>query len=230
MSDEQILTERTEMYLKTIHELADPFGLVPVVALAEHLGISPISATEMIHRLEEQGFVQYIPYKGVSLTESGLQPAMATIRGHRLWERFLADILDLPWEEVHEMACALEHASGSAVVDALRSYLGHPSSCPHGNPIPYSLKDLSMPEDVHLGQLHAGETGIVQRIHPETTPILRYLAARGVRPGSRISIIEIDPLDGQRAMKVGGRRVVLGRKVAAHVMIEKSSISISGIS
>jgi DtxR family Mn-dependent transcriptional regulator len=227
MDDERILSERAEMYLKTIYELAGPKGLVPVIVLADRLGISPISATEMIHRMEEQGLVIYTPYKGVSLTEAGLQSAIATMRGHRLWECFLADILGLPWEEVHDLACGLEHAAGSEVIDALGIYLGWPSTCPHGNPIPGSTEDLSVLDDIQLDQLQVGESGVVQRIRPESTSILRYLAAHGIKPGSRVSTIEIEPLDGPRAIRIGRNKVLLGRRIAAHVMVETSSVRIS---
>ena len=129
--------ESTEMYLKTISELAEKEEApVPISALAERMGVSNVSATEMVHRLGEQGLLQHEPYKGVSLSTMGRQRATAIIRTHHMWECFLAGKLQFPWEQVHDFACRLEHATDSAVTEALAAYLNQPQRCPHGNPTP----------------------------------------------------------------------------------------------
>ena len=125
-----------EMYLKSLWELSSDGEPVGIASVAARLGISPVSASEMIHRLEERQLVQYQRYRGVRLTRLGWEHARSLIRRHRLWERFLADELGLPWESVHDLACELEHAVGAEVTEALADRLGQPSTCPHGNPIP----------------------------------------------------------------------------------------------
>jgi len=108
MSEKIAFGESAEMYLKSIHELADESGLVPISTLAERLGITTVSAGEMIRRLQEQKLVEHQPYKGVALTAPGRRLASSILRRQRLWECFLSVQLGLPWERLYELACQLE--------------------------------------------------------------------------------------------------------------------------
>jgi DtxR family Mn-dependent transcriptional regulator len=210
-----------EMYLKTIAELSEPGKLVAISSLAERMGISPVSATEMVHRMQQKGLLRHTPYQGVALTKAGRRIAMATLRRHRLWERFLVDALGLPWEEVHELACDLEHATGPQVTEALSAFLGDPDRCPHGNPIPEANPRAAPAEEAHLDELSAGEGAIVSRIKPESSLVLRSLAPSGIRPGSRVQVRAVEPLDGPLAIDTPKGSVSLGAKLAAHVRIER---------
>lgn len=210
-----------EMYLKTIAELTEPGELVAISSLAERMDISPVSATEMVHRMQEKGLLKHTPYQGVALTTAGRRIAMATLRRHRLWERFLVDALGLPWEEVHEIACNLEHAAGAQVAEALSAFLGDPDRCPHGNPIPEAGPRDTPAAETHLDELNAGEGAIVSRIKPESSFVLRSLAPSGIRPGSRIRVRAVGPLDGPLAIDTPQGPVSLGAKLAAHVRIER---------
>src|SRR4030065_2515128 len=125
-----------EMYLKSLHELAVGEEPVPISALAERLGHNVVSSTEMIHRLEGRGLVAHHPYHGVQLTPIGAEHARALVRRHRLWERFLTDMLGLDWDTVHTLACELEHAVGDEVTEALDQRLGGPPPRPPGTPPP----------------------------------------------------------------------------------------------
>jgi len=172
--------ESIEMYLKTVSELAAGDGLAPISALAERLGVSTVSATEMVHRLCEKGLLDHTPYKGVALTEDGRRRARRVIRRHRLWECFLVDYLNLPWEKVHDYACRLEHATDTAVTEALAAFLHNPATCPHGNPIPSADGDVTAVHDTPLSDLQPGDRGAITRIHPESELLLDYLAARHI--------------------------------------------------
>ena len=112
-------SESREMYLKSIYELASGDELVPVSLLAKRMGISPVSAAEMVKRLEDHQLITHTPYKGVSLTETGLQRALIVVRRQRLWGRFLADHLDIPWSQVYDVSCRLEHTTDALVADSL---------------------------------------------------------------------------------------------------------------
>jgi DtxR family Mn-dependent transcriptional regulator len=209
-----------EMYLKTIAELGDFLDLVPISSVAERLEISPVSATEMIHRMQRKELVKHEPYRGVKLTETGRKLARDILRRHRLWERFLVDVLELPWEDVHDLACDLEHAADSAVTDALDEFLGHPESCPHGNPISVQRSTDAPSPDSGLDQLAIGMNARVSRIREESSPVLRSLAARGIRPGFRVRVRDIEPLDGPRSIDIGEGASTLGSRLASHVIIE----------
>jgi DtxR family Mn-dependent transcriptional regulator len=168
--------ESEEMYLKTIAEISRHGDLVPVTNIAEQLSISTVSASEMVHRLQDRGLLEHTPYKGVRLTD--------------------------------------------ALTDALDKYLGFPSFCPHGNPIPPEQGVLEVRETTPLSDLGVGQKGVVLCIREEDGEILDYLDARAVRPGSRVSIEEIAPYDGPRSVLMDGEKQVLGREVAEHILIE----------
>lgn len=214
--------ESAEMYLKTVSELAVDEGPVPISALAGRLGVSTVSATEMVHRLQEHGLIDHRPYKGIFLTESGHLQASGVIRSHRLWERFLADELRLPWSEVHSLACRLEHATGSQVMEALDAYLGYPATCPHGNPIPRACFAMPDQADFPLTALRPGDSAVIARVHPESDELLDYLADLDLITGVRIELLEIVPFHGPLVLGVGGQTHYVGPEAAAHVYCRAS--------
>jgi len=212
-----------EMYLKTIAELTNEREPVPVTSVADRLGISTVSASEMIHRLEARKLVKHRPYKGVYLTEVGRRKANGVIRRQRLWECFLNDVLGIPWEHVHDFACQLEHATHPVVTEALADFLEHPSTCPHGNPIPNADGEMPTLEGVPLANLKPGEKGVILRIHPVSEELVKHLDERGISPGREIEVTEIAPFNGPQSIEVGDEVHVLGREVAAHVMIRQTA-------
>jgi DtxR family Mn-dependent transcriptional regulator len=211
--------ESPEMYLKSIYQLGASDRPVPISTLAEHLGISPVSATEMIHRMVERKLVEHVPYKGVHLTERGTEDALAVIRRHRLWERFLTDRLGIPWEKAHDAACQLEHSVGSEVTELLAADLGDPNTCPHGNPIPSA--DGEMPDETRTGlhEMTPGQCAQVDVIQLEKGEILEYLASRGIIPGVEFDLIEIGPLDGPRIVSIEETQVAIGRDLAERILV-----------
>lgn len=213
--------ESTEMYLKTVVELADGTGeLVPISALADRLGVSTVSATEMVHRLEDHDLLEHTPYKGVCLTDRGQQWATALIRAHRLWECLLVDKLGMPWEKTHEYACQLEHATETAVTEALAAYLDQPAVCPHGNPIPGVDGLVAKVADVALTAVQPGQSGTIQRIYPESPLLLDYLAGHGLKPGNRFTVSEIGPFNGPLMLDCCQQNHALGQEVAAHIFVK----------
>src|ERR1700742_4763837 len=128
-----------EEYLEAIHEL-DEEGVVVIQArLAERLGHSAPAVSEMIRRLREGGYVR-TSGRALQLTESGRSVAQSVVRKHRLAERLLTDIIGLPWEKAHLEAGRWEHVISDEVEARLIEILGHPTTCPHGNPIPGSAE------------------------------------------------------------------------------------------
>ncbi len=212
--------ESTEMYLKTIRELTDNNTPVPISALARRLEVSTVSATEMIHRLEDHDLVTHTPYKGVQLTDNGCTHASEIIRSHRLWERFLVDHLKLSWEKVHDVACRLEHATDPEVTNALAQFLGNPQTCPHGNSIPEAGRRLKTTASRTLNELVPGDYGVIERIHPESNLLLEYLAGHDVKPGCRLDVTEIAPFNGPIMVTIEGQTHALGQEVATHIFVK----------
>jgi DtxR family Mn-dependent transcriptional regulator len=220
--------ESTEMYLKAICELTAMEPLVPISTLADRLGISVVSATEMVHRMKDQDLLEHKRYKGVRLTKKGRKVAFEVIRSHRLWERFLVDYLKLPWEESHDLACQLEHAASPEVIDAMSAFLGQPTHCPHGNPIPNSNGAMLFTPGIPLDRLRPGQRGRVLLIRPETNTALGYLASHGIRPGVYVSIKSINSFDRLWTLEIEGREEVISQSMISRIVIRKMADSTEG--
>ena len=128
-------TERSEMYLKAMLMIAHENPPVTVTKVAEFLGVSPASVSEMVRRMESNDLVTHSS-SGIALTSMGLKHARRLVRRMRLAERLLSDILGMPLPEVYEEACRLEHVISDAVEERIAAVLGDPETCPHGHPIP----------------------------------------------------------------------------------------------
>ena len=213
------LSESTEMYLKAMVEL-DQGDLVAVGRLAGRLGVSNVSANEMVHRLTDQGLVSHQPYKGVELTETGQAAARSVLRRQRLWECFLYRHLKIEWAKLYELACSLEHATAPEVTDALAAFLGDPKFCPRGNPIPSADGSFTPLTGIPLREAQVGATVRVQAVNATETGVLQYLQERGILPGSQLTIVEAAPLEGPLTVRVGGQDVALGLQLSEYVIVE----------
>ncbi|MGA0351700.1 MAG: metal-dependent transcriptional regulator, partial [Acholeplasmataceae bacterium] len=126
-----------EDYIKFIYEYGvNQSETVQVKHIAAYFNYSDQSVYEMVKKLQDQELVIYQPYKGITLSKKGNQEAIRMIRSHRIWEVFLKEYLDYSWEEVHDEAELLEHASSDKLLQRLYVKLGSPKTCQHGNPIP----------------------------------------------------------------------------------------------
>lgn len=212
--------ETIEMYLKTIAELSEDDAPVITARVAERLGVSPVSAGEMMKRLEEQDLLSHQPYKGVTLTENGRFYANSVIRRQRLWECFLVDRLNFNWSGAYEVACRLEHATSNVLAEALSAYLDHPQLCPHGNPIPGSDGTMPQVDGRPLAKLNVGDRATVLSVFPTNTEVFAYLSQHKIVPGQMITVIEKAPMDGPLTLRLKDSQVALGLPMAAMVMVK----------
>ncbi len=212
-------SESREMYLKSIYELANGEELVPVSLLAKRMGISPVSASEMLKRLEEHGLITHTPYKGVALTDSGLHRALIVIRRQRLWGRFLADHLHIRWSQVYDMSCRLEHATDAEVTEALAEFLGNPTICPHGHPIPDAEGIVENQPASPLNEVDFEvEVEVIRIDQPELT-LCEHLEEKGIFPGTKLIVIDEAPYNGPFTLLLDGQEVALGREISSRVMV-----------
>lgn len=132
-------------YLKSLYALEgeQETAAISTSSVAERLGVSAASATNMLKKLHGMGLVDHVPYRGAELTDSGRKVALEVIRHHRLLETYLAEALGVPSERLHAEADVLEHVLSEDLEERMASLLGHPTADPHGQPIPH--KDGSMP-------------------------------------------------------------------------------------
>jgi DtxR family Mn-dependent transcriptional regulator len=215
-------TAAIEDYAKAIYALQERAedGAVSTTALAARLGVTPGSVSAMLKRLDADDLVTHEPYRGVRLTEKGRRVALEVIRHHRLIELFLSEVLDMPWDRVHDEAEVLEHFISEDLEALIAAKLGNPTADPHGDPIP--TVDLVLPVRTGrpLQDLDAGTSGTFVRVSDADPEMLRWLAERCVRPGDRLEVIDKQPFGGPLTVRVGDAVHVLGGGIAAAMRIE----------
>jgi len=207
--------------LKAMYRIttADAASVVLTGALAERLGVSPQTVTASIKRLDERGVVDHVPYHGAKLTELGRRTAVATIRRHRIVERFLADMLGYAWNEADRHAAAFEHDLPQEVEDRLFVALNRPTTCPHGLPIP-AAESADVPDTPPLYSLSAGDHAIVAVPGSTDPDVIAFLDTLGLRPGVAVEVVEKHPFDGPLVLLVDGEQRTLGHTVAEQVFIQ----------
>lgn len=212
-------SESTEEYLEALFKLSRSDDGITVGRLADELRVAPSSASQMLVRLAEEGLVERAEDGTPRLTEQGEKEGGLLVRRHRLSERFLSDLLDLPWDKVHDEACKMEHALSPEVEARLADRLGHPLTCPHGHVIPDENGHLEETPVRPLDQLRAGEQGVIAHVAEDQPELLRYLSSLGLIPWARVRVQSIAPFGGPHLIRVGEAEYAVGREVAARVFV-----------
>ncbi len=212
-------TEAVEDYLKAVHELERTRDNVTTSALAERLDVAPASVTGMVKKLAEMKLVTHEPYRGVKLTEAGRKLALEVIRHHRLMELYLAEALDVPWDQVHNEAEVWEHVLSEDLEDRIAAQLGHPTTDPHGAPIPSREGELPEADTSRLGELAPGQSATVAEVSDHDPELLRYLGSLGLYPQAAVQLIDRAPYNGPLTLVVDGEERVLGQEAAEHVFV-----------
>ncbi len=212
-----------ENYLKTIYLIASrrpDGGAVATGELATALNVSPGTVTGMLKTLSEAALATYTPYEGARLTDSGSRLALKVLRRHRLLELFLAQTLEMTWDEVHEEAEHMEHAASERLIDRIDAYLGQPAVDPHGDPIPRPDGSLTEPPGTPLAQLGRGQRFRVVRVVDQDPAFLRYLTECGLDLGAEGELVENRPEAGVLAFRLRDHHAALGLEAAGKVMVE----------
>lgn len=210
-----------EDYAKAIYSLTGWGGeTASTNDLANRLGVTAGSVSAMIKRLDEEGLVERVPYRGVRLTAQGTRVALGVLRRHRLLELFLAEVLEVPWEDVHDEAEVLEHALSEKLAEMIAVKLGDPEVDPHGDPIPSREGAIDEGETVSLAELAPGEHGTFVRISDSDPAMLRYLTEQGIAVGADLAMVDRQPFDGPCSVRIDDREHVLGLKLAESMRID----------
>lgn len=215
-----MLTQPMEDYLTAIYRTESRGEKVTTSAIAARLGVSAASTTAMFQKLATEGLVEYREYAGVSLTGKGERVALDVIRRHRLAERFLTDILEIPWDRVDAMAHKMEHVLPREVIEGFDRILGAPTTCPHGFPIPSPDGFLADPPVKSLASLRTGEMGKIARVDEDDPELLRYLASCNLVPGTEVKVLDKPPFDQPVTLRIEGRELVVGPRIAAAVYVQ----------
>ncbi len=207
-----------EEYCECVYELKEDAVDVIQARIADRLQVSRPAVSEMIKRMEHEGLVA-IEDGRVRLTPSGETLAETVVRRHRLAERFLTDVLGLPWAQAHEEAGRWEHVLSETVEQAMNRLLGDPTTCPHGNPIPGSKYEAPM--SVRLVEVQVGDSFTVSRIPEElefTPGLLEFLEASAIQPGRSGTITAASP-DGTMTIEIDGHHVGVGSFASNRILV-----------
>ncbi len=206
-------TVAEEEYLQTIFWLQEAGLPMTGANVARAMQLAAPTVHEMIGRLERDGYVTRAADKSLRFTEDGREHAEGVVRRHRLIERFLTDVLQIPWDEVHEEAERLEHAMSPVLEERMLAAIGNAKTCPHGHPISSADRIEGVPlADVEIGaQVH------VLRFENEAEDLLHYLKDAGMEPGLRGELVEAG--EDQVTVRLGASDVTVTRSVAETVSV-----------
>lgn len=206
-------TVAEEEYLQTIFWLHEAGLPMTGANLARAMQLSAPTVHEMLGRLERDGYITRGADKVIAFTDDGRGHAELSVRRHRLIERFLTDVLGIPWDEVHEEAERLEHAMSPVLEERMLAAIGDAKTCPHGHPIDVGTRVEAVP----LADVELGASVRVIRFENEAEDLLHYLMATGIEPGMEGTLAERS--DDEVVIDAGGRRVSLTASVAETVSV-----------
>jgi DtxR family Mn-dependent transcriptional regulator len=212
-----------EDYLEAIYELLEEGERVVQARIARRLGVTRASVSEQVARLQKMRLVE-TNARALSLTPHGYAVAEDAVRKHRLAERFLTDVLKMPWHLAHQEANRFQSGITAEIEGRMLSVLGEPATCPHGNPIPGTGATID-PDLQPLKDFVAGETVELVRLLEDVeldTDAMRYFEEHALVPGSRITIVDIGP-DGTMSLAVGDTKSSLGPKLTDNLWVRPAS-------
>jgi len=223
-------SDSVEEYLEAIYSFNERGERAKNTELAKRLKVAPPSVTQMVKKLADRGYVQYVPYRGAVLTGKGMAFAQRVVRKHRLLERFFYDYLGMDLGKVHDEACRMEHSLSDEAALALCDALDNPETCPDDEkPIPRcplsasDCKECAVIREgsearliTELSRLQAGDKGVVSLIVDEDD----LLSELGLSKGVEVEVMEAEPFEGPLAVKVSGETTRIERATAAKIYVE----------
>lgn len=222
MNDTQIqrlkISESQEDYLKQIFLLQEYTDVASTQKLSDKLKVKPASVTGMLKKLAELKLVKHVPYKGVTLTDTGRKIALEIVRHHRLLELYLTEALGYGWDEVHDEAERLEHFISEDFEARIAQFLGNPTHDPHGDPIPSA--ELELPPDrelVSLDKMMVNQTGVICRVRTQDKDQLNLMSHLNLVLNSHIKILDREK--NSIRIEVEDQRYLIPQSIALHLWI-----------
>jgi len=218
----EAFTRSQEDYLKSLYLLGGDEHPVPTRDLAQRLGISSPSVSEMVTRLTAQGLVEHDRYRGQQLTREGRKVALEPVRHHRLLEMFLVQVLGFGWDEVHDEAERLEHVISERMEQRIFELLGRPELDPHGHVIPTLTGKVKASSHRQLSDSRTGERATVQGVSDDDPGKLRELRRRGLVPGAKLTVLAASEFEGPIEIRLRGRRESVPLGLARAVFVAET--------
>lgn len=209
-----------QRYAAEVFRIQQDEGKVSLSHLAEHVESSPQAIARMVKRLTDAGFATYEPYRGVRLTKEGERIAMPALRRHRLGEVFLVKVMGYDWASAHELTDVFERGINEELEDRIDQLAGHPTNCPHGEPIPTKDGKITFPKDGPLVDKEVGLHCKLTRVRTHDMDKLRYIANLGLTPGVEFGLVSRAPFNGPLRLQMGRNDQVIGYELASSLWVE----------
>lgn len=212
--------QAAQEYLEAIYEMEEEEAVIQQARIARRMGVSAAAVSEQVHRLQKEGLVS-LNGRQIALSPKGIQVASPLVRRHRLAERLLTDILEIPWHRAHEEASNWEHVISPEVEERILAKTGA-TTCPHGNPIPGLDPPYDRSKLVTLSELGSGRRGALTLLTEDVeldTEVLRYFEAHKLVPGASVEVRSVGP-DGTLMLDVDGEPASLGPHLADNLWME----------
>ncbi len=209
-----------QRYAAEIYRLQQDYEQVPLSLLSEHVDASAQAISTMIKRLNKGGYLVHEPYKGVRLTSAGEKIAMPSIRRHRLTEVFLVKVMKYDWASAHELSDVFERGVNDELEDRMDELAGHPTRCPHGEPIPSKTGIMPQVKDEPLVNVPSGSDCIVSRVRTHDADKLRYIAEIGLVPGKSFHLLSCAPFKGPLRLEMKPQDHIIGYELSQSIWVE----------
>lgn len=208
-------------YLEALYEMEEEGIPTRQARLAEWLGVTAASVSEAVKRLRSHGLISTSDARRIQLSSEGESQARTLVRRHRLAERFLVEIVGLPWHRAHEEATEWGRVVSDEIEQRFVELLGDPATCVHGNPIPGSSHAVEQDALQPLQEIRPGGRVRLERLTEDLEldlDVMLFFEQSGLMPGAEITVVAVAP-DGTRTLEVAGEKVALGEHLADNLWV-----------
>lgn len=212
-------TPAMKRYAAEIYRLQEDHSSVGVSDLSHVADVSVQAATRMVGKMKEDGYLEHEPYRGVTLTEKGEEIAMPALRRHRLVEVFLVEVMNFDWNEAHDLSDHLELGINDILEDRIDTITGHPTRCPHGEPIPSPEGIMPEVHDLSLVDVEPPHRCEMSRVRTHDPEKLSYIKKLGLVPGVRFEVLSRAPFEGPIRIRLDREETVLGYDLASVLFV-----------
>lgn len=213
-------TPAMKRYAAEIYRLQQDYSYVGLSELSESVEASLQATSRMVGRMKELSYLEHEPYRGVRLTQAGERIAMPALRRHRLTEVFLVKVMKYDWASAHELSDVFERGVNDEIENRMDDLSGHPTRCPHGEPIPNTEGIMPVITDMPLVEVPSGSDCVVSRVRTHDMDKLRYIAQLGLVPGTSFHLLSCAPFKGPLRLQVKPHDHIIGHELAASIWVE----------
>lgn len=215
-----VVSPAMRRYAAEIYRLQQDYEQVSLSLLSTSVEASAQAISSMVRRLGDEGYLVHEPYRGVHLTLEGEKIAMPALRRHRLVEVFLVRVMGYDWAAAHEHADVFERGVNDELEDRIDELTGHPTRCPHGEPIPDRKGVMPGLRDVPLLDVPSGSDCIISRVRTHDMEKLHYIGELGLVPGVPFHLFSCAPFKGPLRLQMKPQDHVIGYELAGSLWVE----------